>query len=77
MSIVSATGIGMIEDPASRMRMTSIEAPDIQGACEDYKALMEKARKGELINFRDIVLNEKDLHLRRPENRSQGWRYVL
>lgn len=46
-------------------------------AREVYEELVGKAKKGELVNFRDIILNEKDLHLRHPENRSLGWRYVL
>ncbi|KAB8336849.1 hypothetical protein FH972_021157 [Carpinus fangiana] len=49
----------------------------VSEARKDYRNLEEKAKKGELINFRDIVLNEKDLHLRHPENRSLGWRFVL
>jgi nitrate reductase (NAD(P)H) len=46
-------------------------------ARKDYDDLKKKANKGDLINFRDIVENEKDLHLRHPENRSLGWRFVL
>jgi nitrate reductase (NAD(P)H) len=44
---------------------------------ENYEKILGRARKGDLVNFRDIVLNVKDLHLRRPENRSLGWRFVL
>ena len=46
-------------------------------AHKEYEQLKERARKGDLVNFRDIVQNEKDLYLRHPENRSLGWRYVL
>jgi nitrate reductase (NAD(P)H) len=46
-------------------------------ARKEYQQLKERAQKGDLVNFRDIVQNEKDLHLRHPENRSLGWRYVL
>jgi nitrate reductase (NAD(P)H) len=42
-----------------------------------YEELVREANKGDLVNFRDIVQNEKDLHLRHPENRSLGWRFVL
>jgi nitrate reductase (NAD(P)H) len=52
-------------------------ADEIEEARKDHKDLVEKAKKGDLVNFRDIVLSEKDLHLRYPENRSLGWRYVL
>jgi nitrate reductase (NAD(P)H) len=48
-----------------------------QEAREGYAKLARKAREGDLVNFRDVVLNEKDLHLRHPENRSLGWRFVL
>ncbi|KAH7401282.1 hypothetical protein BKA66DRAFT_564936 [Pyrenochaeta sp. MPI-SDFR-AT-0127] len=53
------------------------EHDELRKAREDYKKLVERSKKGDLINFRDIVLNEKDLHLRHPENRSLGWRFVL
>ncbi|KAF2827904.1 hypothetical protein CC86DRAFT_465721 [Ophiobolus disseminans] len=46
-------------------------------AREEYEKLVSKAKKGGLVNFRDIVLGEKDLHLRHPGNRSLGWRFVL
>ncbi|KAI5368020.1 putative oxidoreductase, molybdopterin-binding domain, oxidoreductase FAD/NAD(P)-binding protein [Septoria linicola] len=52
-----------------------IEFDDVAKA--DYENLKKKAKRGDLINFRDIVQNEKDIHLRWPENRSIGWRYVL
>lgn len=50
---------------------------DVEKAREGYKVISNKAKRGDLVNFRDIVLNEKDLHLRHPENRSLGWRFVL
>ena len=42
-----------------------------------YEKLKARAKKGDLINFRDLIEGEKDLHLRHPENRSLGWRYVV
>ncbi|KAJ4291265.1 hypothetical protein N0V88_006267 [Collariella sp. IMI 366227] len=33
--------------------------------------------KGDLVNFRDLIQGQHDFHLRHPENRSLGWRYVL
>ncbi|KAF2124682.1 hypothetical protein P153DRAFT_301773 [Dothidotthia symphoricarpi CBS 119687] len=42
-----------------------------------YAQLVQRAKEGDLVNFRDIIENEKDLHLRHPQNRSLGWRYVL
>jgi hypothetical protein len=39
--------------------------------------LVRIARGGDLVNFRDIVLKNKDLHLRRPENKSLGWYFVF
>ncbi|CAN9120075.1 unnamed protein product [Alternaria sp. RS040] len=50
---------------------------DVEEAREGHKDLTGKEKKGDLVNFRDIVLEEKDLHLRHPENRSLGWRFVL
>lgn len=46
-------------------------------ARKDFEKLKARAKKGDLINFRDIITNEKDLHLRYDEPRSLGWRYVL
>ncbi|KAF1364529.1 hypothetical protein EJ07DRAFT_162285 [Lizonia empirigonia] len=43
----------------------------------EFERLQTRAKKGDLVNFRDLIQGEKDLHLRHPENRSQGWRYVL
>ena len=43
----------------------------------EYERLKERLKKGDLVNFRDLITGEKDLHLRHPENRSLGWRYVL
>ena len=43
----------------------------------EYERLKAKVKGGDLVNFRDLVEGEKDLHLRHPENRSLGWRYVL
>jgi nitrate reductase (NAD(P)H) len=53
------------------------ETHDIEEAREGYEKLKKEAKAGDLINFRDIMQNEKDLHLRHPENRSLGWRFVL
>lgn len=50
---------------------------DVEEAREGHQDLTGKEKKGDLVNFRDIVLEEKDLHLRHPENRSLGWRFVL
>lgn len=69
-------------DPPDLTRSPSSSDQDAEAefdeeAKEGYRKLKEKAQRGELVNFRDIVTNEKDLHLRYPENRSLGWRYVL
>jgi nitrate reductase (NAD(P)H) len=54
------------------------EAQDLaEVAQKGYDRIVKKEKQGDLVNFRDIVLNEKDLHLRHPENRSLGWRFVL
>ncbi|PGH28123.1 hypothetical protein AJ80_00013 [Polytolypa hystricis UAMH7299] len=49
----------------------------IRKAWERFASLGRRAEKGDLLNFRDIITNQESFHLRRPENRSLGWRYVL
>ncbi|KAF5975954.1 nitrate reductase (NADH) [Fusarium coicis] len=44
---------------------------------QKYLSFRKRAKSGELINFRDLIENQKDFHLRHPENRSFGRRYVL
>ncbi|KAF4456771.1 hypothetical protein F53441_1207 [Fusarium austroafricanum] len=44
---------------------------------QKYLAFQKEEKSGELINFRDLIENQKDFHLKYPENRPQGWRYVL
>ncbi|OAQ97561.1 hypothetical protein LLEC1_06394, partial [Akanthomyces lecanii] len=39
--------------------------------------LQDEEASGQLVNFRDIIEHEPDLHLRHPEHRSLGWRYVI
>lgn len=39
--------------------------------------LDRRASKGDLVNFRDLIESQEDFHLRYPDNRSMGWRYVL
>ncbi|KAK1019429.1 hypothetical protein LTR54_000071 [Friedmanniomyces endolithicus] len=46
-------------------------------AKQDLEQLEIRRSQGDLVNFRDVVTGEKDYHLRYPENRSLGWRYVL
>lgn len=46
-------------------------------AKQKYDKLKEKAKNGDLVNFRDLIEGQEDLHLRHPENRSLGWRYML
>jgi nitrate reductase (NAD(P)H) len=42
-----------------------------------HEALKQRAERGELINFRDIVRNEQDRSLKYPHKRPLGWRFVL
>jgi nitrate reductase (NAD(P)H) len=53
------------------------EQYDTETVRAGYEDITRKEKAGDLINFRDIVQGEKDLHLRHPENRSLGWRFVL
>lgn len=44
---------------------------------KEQAQLQEEAKEGKLLNFRDLIQHQEDFHLRYPENRSIGWRYVL
>ncbi|KAK4553809.1 hypothetical protein LTR86_008984 [Recurvomyces mirabilis] len=46
-------------------------------AKKEFKQLQDREKRGDLVNFRDVIEGEEDFHLRYPENRSLGWRYVL
>ncbi|KAF5018063.1 hypothetical protein F66182_9962 [Fusarium sp. NRRL 66182] len=48
-----------------------------QQARQRYDAMREAVKSGELANFRDLIENQEDFHLRYPQDRSLGWRYVL
>jgi nitrate reductase (NAD(P)H) len=48
------------------------EQDDTETARAGYDEIARREEEGDLVNFRDIILNEKDLHLRHPENRSLG-----
>jgi len=38
--------------------------------------LKTKEKHGNLVNFRGVITGQEDFHLRYPENRSLGWKYV-
>lgn len=46
-------------------------------AREEYERLKEKTDSSKLVNWRDLIEEEPDLHLLHPNNRSLGWRYML
>ncbi|KJK76320.1 hypothetical protein H634G_08380 [Metarhizium anisopliae BRIP 53293] len=50
---------------------------EIEQAQLARKELEEEITHGTLINFRHLIEHQPDFHLRHPENKSQGWRYVL
>ncbi|QLI74239.1 Nitrate reductase [Metarhizium brunneum] len=50
---------------------------EIEQAQLARKELEEEITHGTLINFRQLIEHQPDFHLRHPENKSQGWRYVL
>ena len=41
-----------------------------EAAKSDLYKPHDEEKKGELVNFRDIITGQKDFHLRYPENRS-------
>ncbi|PMD57556.1 uncharacterized protein K444DRAFT_30181 [Hyaloscypha bicolor E] len=50
---------------------------DVEEAAEKYHELQEQAEKGKLVNLRDVINAQEDLHLRRLDIHSEGWRYDL
>ncbi|CRK27704.1 hypothetical protein BN1708_014926 [Verticillium longisporum] len=46
-------------------------------AMKKYEALLDRKRKGELINFRDVIDGEDDLRLIHPQDRAVGVRFAL
>lgn len=50
---------------------------EIEAARRKREALRQRISTGDLVNFRDLIEHQTSFHLRHPENRSLGWRYVL
>lgn len=50
---------------------------EVEAAHRLHDELRLKMDLGDLVNFRDVIEDQPDFHLRHPENRSLGWRYVL
>ncbi|AEO68354.1 uncharacterized protein THITE_52692 [Thermothielavioides terrestris NRRL 8126] len=50
---------------------------EVEAARRLREELHHKIDLGSLVNFRDLIQDQPDFHLRHPENRSLGWRYVL
>ncbi|KAG9256137.1 uncharacterized protein F5Z01DRAFT_635090 [Emericellopsis atlantica] len=50
---------------------------DVVEEKKEQAQLQNEAKEGKLLNFRELIQHQKDFHLRCPENRSLGWRYVL
>ncbi|TKA71910.1 hypothetical protein B0A55_07200 [Friedmanniomyces simplex] len=71
------------EDPGSTLSSSTSDPNSVteeefdEEAKRDLEQLENRQERGDLVNFRDIISGEKDFHLRYPENRSLGWRYVL
>jgi len=53
------------------------ESDFTEDAIDKYQQLRNEVSEGKLVNFRDIITGQEDLHLRRPEVHSEGWRFVL
>jgi nitrate reductase (NAD(P)H) len=74
-----------IESGSSTLRITfpvwltgdEREDIDVEEAAEKYHELQEQAEKGKLVNLRDVINAQEDLHLRRLDIHSEGWRYDL
>ncbi|KAL2260218.1 hypothetical protein VTK26DRAFT_5856 [Humicola hyalothermophila] len=50
---------------------------EIEEARRLREELSQRESTGDLVNFRDVIRYQTDLHLHHPEDRSLGWRYVL
>ncbi|KJR84270.1 nitrate reductase (NADH) [Sporothrix schenckii 1099-18] len=50
---------------------------EIERSREDLAALEREKKEGQLVDFREVIQRQEDFHLRHPEYRSLGWRYVL
>ncbi|BGP04219.1 hypothetical protein JCM10049v2_000017 [Rhodotorula toruloides] len=50
---------------------------DVARAKAQLETLREERSEGRLVNFREVVERQEDLHLRYPADRPIGWRYVL
>ncbi|KAF2089605.1 hypothetical protein K490DRAFT_37273 [Saccharata proteae CBS 121410] len=50
---------------------------EVLEARREFQELKDEVKRGDLINFRDVMKHEKDFHIEQPQNRSIGWRYVL
>lgn len=48
-----------------------------EDAMQKYKDLRQRAQKGELINFQDIMKDQTDFHKHRPECYPPGFRFVI
>ncbi|KAK3400624.1 hypothetical protein B0T20DRAFT_451396 [Sordaria brevicollis] len=52
-------------------------AEEIEEARRQLEEMRSKVDMGELVNFRDIIQSQRDFHIKYPEERPLGWRYVL
>ncbi|GBF61703.1 nitrate reductase [Trichophyton mentagrophytes] len=50
---------------------------ELEEVDEKIQDLREKVARGELVTVRDIMIDQKDFHLERPEVHPDYWRYVL
>ncbi|KAK4186269.1 nitrate reductase [NADH] [Podospora australis] len=69
-------------------RRAGISHPDHEDLDPEHAKEIEEARQkraelknhidaGDPVNFRDVIEKQTSFHIRHPENRSLGWRYVL
>lgn len=49
----------------------------VEEAIRKYKDLRERAGKGELLNFQDIMKDQTDFHKHRPDCYPPGFRFVV
>ena len=74
---LQAHAIGFKNSDGRRPGLIHEHEEEIKEARRSREDLSDRVETGDLVNFRDIIESQEDFHLRHPENRSLGWRYVL
>ncbi|KAK3293119.1 uncharacterized protein B0H64DRAFT_206199 [Chaetomium fimeti] len=73
-----AHAIGFVNHEGRRPGLTHFRhEKEVEISQRMREDLTQRVSAGDLVNFRDLIESQEDFHLRYPDNRSLGWRYVL